>query len=68
MRITHFFLFMCLYLSVRMYFQVKLGGEGADSLFGQKPLVKNTPPVPLNVSWGGGEAILHNIQFWSSAL
>ena len=34
-----------------MYFQVKLRGGGILH-FGKKPLVKNTPLIPVNVSWG----------------
>ena len=40
-------------------YQVNLGGWILQ--LDKNPLVKNTPPIPLNVSWGGGGRILHNI-------
>ena len=48
-----FVLFVCLFVFISV--NVNLGGWTLQ--LGKNPLVKNTPPIPLNVSWGAYSSV-----------
>ena len=63
--INSLLLCLCVFITANVNLAGEWRGGGGQILqLGKNPLVKNTPPIPLNISWG---RILHNIQllfFW----